>query len=495
MVLQELGQNLQASFRKLSNHSNVDSKLIKELLKDITSSLLESDIHISLVSKLRDECLKELSEIQKNGNSVVKRDFQRVIFNALTRLIDPGVQAPNVKKGQQHVIMFVGLQGSGKTTSCTKLAYYYSRKGFKTGLVCTDTFRAGAFDQLKQNATKAKIPFYGSYSENDPVALAQEGVAKFKKEGFEIIIVDTSGRHRQEADLFSEMAQISDAIDPFNIIFVLDGAIGQAAESHARAFKESVPVGSIIITKMDGHAKGGGAISAVAATGSPIIFIGTGEHIHDLEPFVPTSFINKMLGMGDLSGLLEKFQDLKIDREGLIRNISKGVFTFRDMKGQFEMISGMGPMSKIMGMIPGMQGLSSDMMDNQGSKKLKNYTCLMDSMTETELESSAALFRSEPTRIYRVAKGAGVTVREVEELLSQHDAMSGMVKSMGGPNGMLSNLAKGGPGGGGPDMSRLMGQLGQGGMPDLSRLMGQMGQQGGISGMMQQMFGGMNPPM
>ena len=187
---------------------------------------------------------------------------------------------------------------------------------------------------------------------------------------------------------------------------------------------------------MDGHAKGGGAISAVAATGSPVIFIGTGEHIHDLEPFNPTTFVNKMLGMGDLSGLLEKLQDSNIDKEGLIRNITKGIFTFRDMKGQFEMISGtwelsclidylgMGPMSKIMGMIPGMpQGLSNDLMDNQGSQKLKHYTCLMDSMTEKELDSSAALFRDQPSRIYRVARGAGVTIQEVEELLAQHDAV------------------------------------------------------------------------
>ena len=202
-------------------------------------------------------------------------------------------------------------QGSGKTTSCTKLAYYYQRKGWKTCLVCADTFRAGAFDQLKQNATKAKIPYYGSYTESDPVQVAGEGVAKFKKEGFEIIIVDTSGRHKQESALFEEMDQISEVVIPDHVIFVMDGAIGQAADAQARAFKEtyvvffenlnfSIQIGSIIITKMDGHAKGGGAISAVAATGSPILFIGTGEHIHDLEPFNARSFIGKMLGMSSI---------------------------------------------------------------------------------------------------------------------------------------------------------------------------------------------------
>ena len=163
-------------------------------------------------------------------------------------------------------------------------------------MVCADTFRAGAFDQLKQNATKAKIPFYGSYTETDPVALAMEGVSKFKKEGFDLIFVDTSGRHKQETELFQEMTLIYQNVTPDSVIFVMDGTIGQAADGQARAFKDAVKIGSIVITKLDGHAKGGGALSAVAATGSPIVFIGTGEHIHDLEVFRPKQFIGKMLG-------------------------------------------------------------------------------------------------------------------------------------------------------------------------------------------------------
>jgi signal recognition particle subunit SRP54 len=190
------------------------------------------------------------------------------------------------KKGQPNVIMFVGLQGSGKTTSCTKvsflhffsqrpigslmkcracvaqLAVHYQRRGFKTALVCADTFRAGAFDQLKQNATKARVPFYGSYTETDPVVISSQGVAKFKAERFEVIIVDTSGRHRQEAELFEEMRQISREVKPGLTIMVLDASIGQAAESQSKAFKDAADFGAIIVTKMDGHAKGGGAISA-----------------------------------------------------------------------------------------------------------------------------------------------------------------------------------------------------------------------------------------
>lgn len=160
------------------------------------------------------------------------------------------------------VLRFVGLQGAGKTTSCTKLASYYSKRGFKTGLVCADTFRAGAFDQLKQNAAKANIPFYGSYTETDPAVIAEAGVKSFRDARFEIIIVDTSGRHKQEAELFEEMVEIADRVQPDQTIMVLDASIGQAAEAQSRAFKEAAGYGAILVTKLDGHAKGGGAISA-----------------------------------------------------------------------------------------------------------------------------------------------------------------------------------------------------------------------------------------
>merc|ERR1719509_536982 len=236
--------------------------------------------------------------------------IQQAVFQELVKLVDPGVKPYVPVKGEANVIMMVGLQGSGKTTTCTKLAYHYQKKGWKTCLVCADTFRAGAYDQLKQNATKARIPFYGSYTEVDPVVIAGDGVETFKDEGFEIIIVDTSGRHKQEDSLFEEMLAVSNAVEPDNTVFVMDASIGQACEAQARAFKEKVDIGSVIITKLDGHAKGGGALSAVAATKSPIIFIGTGEHIDDLEQFRTKAFVQKLLGMGDLETLVEKVEEL-----------------------------------------------------------------------------------------------------------------------------------------------------------------------------------------
>ncbi|KAJ1850273.1 Signal recognition particle, partial [Coemansia sp. RSA 2703] len=346
---------------------------------------------------------------------------------------------------------------------------------------------------LKQNASRAHIPYYGSYTEPDPVQIAIEGVAKFKKDRFDLIIVDTSGRHKQEAELFAEMEQIAAAIKPDNTVFVMDATIGQAADSQARAFKQSVDIGSIIITKMDGHAKGGGAISAVAATGSPIIFIGTGEHMHDLDRFSARPFISKMLGMGDLTGLVETVQDMQLDKnQDMMKNIAKGVFTLKDMRDQLQSILKMGPLSKLMGMMPGMspemmQGIDAD----ESTRRLRSYMCIFDSMTEAELASDGKMFADEQ-RLHRVARGSGVRPVDIQAMLYQHQQFGQIVKRMGGPKGMLSKMnpammqqmAKN-PGAVNPAMLKQMG-----GMGGMQKMIQQMGGMGGMQDMMKQMMGG-----
>lgn len=406
--------------------------------------------------------------------------------------------------------MFVGLQGAGKTTTCTKLARWYQARGFKTALVCADTFRAGAFDQLKQNATKAKIPYYGSLTQTDPVIVAREGVDKFKKERFEIIIVDTSGRHRQEQDLFDEMVQIQKAVSPHQTIMVLDSSIGQAAEAQSRAFKETADYGAIIITKTDGAAAGGGAISAVAATHTPIVFIGTGEHLLDLERFNPESFVSKLLGMGDMAGLVEHVQSLKLDQKDTMKHIAEGQFTIRDLRDQFNNIMKMGPLSKMAGMIPGLSGLMGQMDDEEGSMKLKRMIYICDSMTAKELDSDGKCFVDQPSRMTRVAKGSGTSVREVEELLSQQKVMGGMAKKF---KGGMQNMQKAQGAMGGQNKQQQMaamqrrlqsmgqgagaGGAGAGGMPnlggmDLGAMMRSMGMGGGGGGGGMPNLGGMD---
>lgn len=441
MVLADLGRKINSAFTELTKAPVIDEKVLDALIKEICAALLSSDVNVMLVQKLRAN-IKKTVNLEEVANGTNKRKIiEKAVMDELYNLVDPKVEPYKPIKRRPNIFMMVGLQGAGKTTTCTKIATFYQRKGWKVALVCADTFRAGAFDQLKQNATKAKIPYYGSYTESDPVAIAVEGVEKFKADKFEIIIVDTSGRHKQEVELFEEMKQISDAVQPDTTIFVMDGAIGQAAESQAKAFKEAADFGSIIITKMDGHAKGGGAISAVAATHSPIIFIGTGEHLHDMERFEPRSFIRKVLGIHDMRDMIETVQDMKLgDNKKLFKNIEKGQYSLRDMYEQFQQVAKMGPLSKLMGSIP---GLSPDMMastEQEGTKRMKRMMCIMDSMTDEELDGDNKPFEKDLSRVIRVARGSGTTVHEVQEILSQYTKFAEMVKTMGGKNGLMQNM-------------------------------------------------------
>ncbi|KAK6197986.1 signal recognition particle 54 kDa protein [Scheffersomyces amazonensis] len=511
MVLADLGSRLRGALSSVESGSDDE---INQMIKDICSALLEADVNIKLVVRLRDNIKNKIkSEITAHDNTMNKRKkLQKIIYDELCGLVDSHEEPPKPKKlsaqkksastqtvtktinGKKvkvkqnsgpsnissYVIMFVGLQGSGKTTSCTKLAVYYKKRGYKVGLVCADTFRAGAFDQLKQNAIKASIPYYGSYLEQDPVKIAHEGVEKFKDEKFDIIIVDTSGRHRQEQQLFDEMVQISEMVTPDQTIMVMDGSIGQAAESQAKAFKDSANFGSIILTKMDGHAKGGGAISAVAATKTPIIFMGTGEHINDFEPFKPSTFISKLLGIGDLQGLIEQVQSLNLQNDEnhkkTLENIKEGKFTLRDFQNQLNNFMKMGPLTNIASMIPGMSNIMSQVGEEETSEKIKNMIFIMDSMTTEELESDGRLFVDQPSRIIRVAKGSGCPAVEIEMVLQQHRMMSTMAKSAAAAN------PDGVPGGaGGNPMARMM-QQAQSNPNFMQQAMSMLGGAGGAAG-------------
>lgn len=443
MVLADLGRKITTALRSLGNATIINQEVLDSLLEQIVRALISADVNINLVKKLRDN-VKQVIDFDEMAQGLNKRRMiQMVVFQELVKLIDPGVKPWIPVKKKSNIIMFVGLQGAGKTTTCTKMAYYYQRKGWKCALVCADTFRAGAFDQLKQNATKARIPFYGSYEEADPVVIANEGVEKFKQEGFEIIIVDTSGRHKQETSLFEEMLSIQSAVKPHQIIFVMDASIGQACESQAAAFKSVVDVGAVIVTKLDGHAKGGGALSAVAATKSPIIFIGTGEHIDEFEEFRVKPFVSKLLGMGDLEGLIDKVNELKLEEnEDLIEKLKHGEFTLRDMYEQFTNIMKMGPFNQILSMIPGFGAdLLKGASEAESMSRLKRLMTIMDSMSDSELDSKegSKLLTKQPTRVLRVAQGSGVRVREVQELLVQYNKFAGVVKKMGGVKGLFKN--------------------------------------------------------
>eukprot|EP00040_Diaphanoeca_grandis_P005720 m.34205 g.34205 ORF g.34205 m.34205 type:complete len:533 (+) comp16945_c0_seq1:226-1824(+) len=497
MVLADLGRSITQAVQKMSSSPVFDEEVLKEMLKTISRALLMSDVNIKLIKQLCDN-IKKLIDFEEMAAGLNKRRIiQRAVFQELCNLVEANKEPYKPVKGKPNVIMFVGLQGSGKTTTCSKLAYYYKRKNWKACLICADTFRAGAYDQIKQNAVKAGIPFYGSYSEHDPAVIAAEGVEKFKKEKFDIIIVDTSGRHKQEDALFEEMLEVANAVNPHQIIFVMDASIGQACEAQAKAFSDTVDIGAVIVTKLDGHAKGGGALSAVAATGSPIVFIGTGEHIHDLEPFQSQPFVKKLLGMGDVMGLIEKVNELGLDdNEELLGKIKHGQFSLRDMYEQFINIQKLGPFGQIMNMIPGLGGdVIGKAGEEESAKRLKRCTTIMDSMHSSELDSDnpIKLFKAQPSRMYRVARGAGVQPRDVDDLLQQHNKFGALVKKMGG----MKNLFSDKPSNNKQVNARQMGELSQsmarmmdpkilqsmGGMAGIQNMMNQFSAQGGMPGM------------
>ncbi|XP_062024331.1 signal recognition particle subunit SRP54 2 [Rosa rugosa] len=495
MVLAELGGSISRALQQMSNATVIDEKVLNECLNEITRALLQSDVQFKLVRDMQTNIKKivNLEDLAAGHNK--RRIIQNAIFNELCKMLDPGKPSFTPKKGKPSVVMFVGLQGSGKTTTCTKYAYYHQKKGWKPALVCADTFRAGAFDQLKQNATKAKIPFYGSYMESDPVKIAVEGVETFKKENCDLIIVDTSGRHKQEAALFEEMRQVAEATKPDLVVFVMDSSIGQAAFDQAQAFKQSAAVGAVIVTKMDGHAKGGGALSAVAATKSPVIFIGTGEHMDEFEGFDVKAFVSRLLGMGDWSGFMDKIQEVvpKLDNQPeLLQKLSEGTFTLRIMYEQFQNLLQMGPLSQLTSMLPGAE-LMPKGNDKESQAKIKRYMTMMDSMTNEELDSTNTKIITE-SRIVRIARGSGRLVREVMEMFEEYKRLAKIWSKMkgikipkkGGISPLNQNLNA-------QQMSKVLPpqMLKQiGGMGGLQNLMKQMGSMGSAKEMMGMLGGG-----
>lgn len=497
MVLAELGNKITKALHTMAQATVVDDEVLNTLLKSIALALLQADVDVQLVKQLQNNIKAACAIEDASAGTNKRRLIQSTVIKELYKLLDSGKEPYVPKKGKCNVIMFVGLQGSGKTTSCTKFAYYYKRKGWKTCLVCADTFRAGAFDQLKQNATKAKIPFYGSYTERDPVVVAEAGVEQFRKEKYEIIIVDTSGRHKQEAALFEEMQEVARVVAPDDVIFTMDSSIGQAAKDQALAFKSAVSVGSVIITKLDGHAKGGGALSAVAATSSPIIFVGTGEHIDDFEPFNTKSFVSRLLGMGDISGLLSMFEEQKmLEQPELYKKLMQGTgdFTFRDMYEQFQNLLKLGPLSKVMSMIPGLSNVMGPGKEKESVDRIKRFMTIMDSFTQQELDSDNKTFNTDPNRILRIARGAGVPVRAVHEVLETFKPFKKVAEKM-------KQVTKQMQGGGGKmDMSKLQGRGGAANMQKLASMMNpnmlkQMGGMGNIQQMMQRFARGGMPGM
>ncbi len=429
MALEKLGKALNGALRKLARSSTVDEATIKTVVRDIQRALIQADVNVKLVLQLTKTIEKRALEEQPPAGVSKKEHIIKIVYEELTEFLGTEAKPIGIKE-KPTVLLTVGIQGSGKTTSIAKLARYFQKRGYKVGLVCSDTWRPGAYHQLKQLVEPFGVEVFGDPKEKDAVKLAREGVEYFKERGVDVIIVDSAGRHKEEKGLIEEMKRISSSINPHEVILVIDGTLGQQAYNQALAFKEATPIGSIIVTKLDGSAKGGGALSAVAATGAPIKFIGVGERIDDLEPFDPKRFVSRLLGLGDIQGLLEKFEELQKQqrlKEEDVEKFLRGKFNLKDMYTQLEAMGKMGPLKQILQMIPGMGYSLPDDMVKVGEEKLRRYRIIMDSMTEEELENPDIISYS---RIKRIARGSGTTTREVRELLNQYHQMKKMFKSM-----------------------------------------------------------------
>jgi len=425
MVLDRLGSSLNDALKKIFRAPVMDEKTVKELVRDIQRALLQADVNVKLVlevsKRIEERALKE-----KVPPGVSRREhIVKVVYEELTRFLGEKPASLKIEPGKRKILMLVGIQGSGKTTASGKLAKHFQKRGLKTALVCTDTYRPGAYDQLKQLADRANIPVYGEPKEKKSEKIALRGLKQFKD--YDLVIVDTAGRHKEEKSLIAEMKRLEKAIKPDEAILVIDGTIGQQAAVQARALHEATPIGSILVSKLDGSARGGGALSAVAAIGAPIKFISAGEKLGDIEPFIPSRFVGRLLGMGDLQSLVDKVREAEVKvPEKKVRAFLSGKFTLMDMYEQFESMKKMGPLKHLLKMIPGMSYNIPDEQMNMAEDALKKWRVIIQSMTPKEREKPKILSSS---RIRRVARGSGTTEKEVKQLLTQYNQMRKMMKT------------------------------------------------------------------
>ena len=401
-MLDKLGSSLKDALKKLAGKTVVDRAAVEELVKDLQRALLQSDVNVKLVMGLSNAIKRRSLEEELPKGVNVREHVLRIVYQELVNLMGDGGE---VTLGTQTILM-AGLQGSGKTTTTAKLARYFQRKGLRVGVICADTFRPGAYEQISTLCAKINIPCFGGPKEKDALKIVREGLPSMS--GLEVVIIDTQGRHALENDLIQEIIDINTISKATHRWLVIDAALGQQASEQARRFHEAIAIDGVIITKMDGTAKGGGALSAVSETKSGIVFIGSGETIDDLERFDPDGFISRLLGMGDLRALVERAEETIASSDIDVNAMMRGKFTLRDMYKQLESLNKMGPLKQIMSMLPlGNMKVPEGVYDVT-STKMNRYRIIMDSMTGAELDDPALISSS---RIQRVAHGAGAITR------------------------------------------------------------------------------------
>lgn len=428
-MLDSLKNNLRDAIKKIVKSSGIDEELIKELSKNVQRALLQSDVNVRLVLEITKQIeTRSLNETPPPGLSR-KDHIVKILYDELAKLL--GKESDfDFKSGKQNKLIMLGIQGSGKTTVTAKLAKFLTKQGYSVGVIGADTYRPGALVQLRTMCEKSNVEVYGEPNNKNSPDIVKNGLKHFESLPLDVILIDTAGRHKEEKDLLSEMEQINKVAEPDLAILVIDGTIGQQCFNQAEAFHKTIPVGGIIITKLDSSAKGGGAIAASAATGAQIMYIGTGERIDDLEKFSPTRFVGRLLGMGDIQAVLDLAKRLENEGDDVrLKRISSGKMNMDDFFYQLEEVTKVGSLKGFLDNMPGLSGMVKDDQLDQMEGRVSKWRFIIQSMTKEE-KADPDLMNS--SRIKRISRGSGWPEHEVKELLKNYKNSKSMMKASKG---------------------------------------------------------------
>jgi len=427
-MLEKLKEGLQAAIKKLIGATTVDEAAVKEFVRDLQRTLLQADVNVKMVLEITARIEKRALQESPPPGLPRKDHIVKILYEELSSVLGSEAKL-DIPTNRTYTILLLGIQGSGKTTVTAKLARYLQKKGYKVGVICADTYRPGALTQLSMLCKQINVEVYGEQNASNPPDIAVRGTEYFKDKN--VVIIDTAGRHKEEKGLLEEMKEISSRLIPDLTLLVIDGTIGQACYAQSEAFHKAVPVGGIVITKLDGAAKGGGALAAAAATGAKIFFIGTGERVDDLEPFFPTRFVGRLLGLGDIKTLLERAKELELEAdEKKMQRIMSGKMTIDDLYYQMEQMKKMGSIRRILELIPGFSQTQIPEEELEGlDEKLERWRSIILSMTKEERANPEIMNAS---RIRRVARGSGTSEKDVKELLTRHRQTKDLMKATKG---------------------------------------------------------------
>ncbi|PSH01196.1 MAG: signal recognition particle protein [Nanohaloarchaea archaeon SW_10_44_10] len=404
---------IKESVQKFSSKSVADEEAVNQLVKDIQRDLIRADVDVSLVSELSDEIREEaLKEDLPKGLSR-KEHVLEIVYNKLEELLGEEAEVEIEPK----TILLCGLYGAGKTTTAGKIADFYRKRELKPGLVCADTDRPAAYDQLKQIAEDIGVEFYGEKHAEDPLEVVRNGREELN---VDVLIVDSAGRNSLNENLREELSEIDEVLEPEDKYLVMPADIGQSARDQAESFDEAVGINGVVVTKMDSSAKGGGALVACQRSGASVNFIGTGEQMDDLKVYDPVDFVSDMLGQPDLGSLLEKIEEMDTDPEDIL----EGEFTLKDFQDQMESVTGSGMMEEMMQQLPIGGNQIPDNISNLTEEKIGSYSVIMDSMTNEEMKDPSIISKS---RSERIAEGSGTSRGDVRELIKHYRQTKNMV--------------------------------------------------------------------